>query len=55
VTRYLLDHGFAPQRVHSVSYAETRPVADNATADGRAANRRVELKVEFVANAAIDR
>ena len=48
VTRYFLDHGFAPQRLHSVAYAETRPVANNGTPEGRAANRRVELKVEFV-------
>lgn len=48
VTRYLLERGFSPQRLHSVAYAETRPVADNATPEGRAANRRVELKVEFV-------
>jgi chemotaxis protein MotB len=47
VTRYLVDRGFEPGRLHSVSYAETRPVADNTTADGRAANRRVELQIEF--------
>jgi chemotaxis protein MotB len=49
VTRYLVDRGFMPGRLHSVSYADTRPVADNATADGRAANRRVELQIEFAA------
>jgi chemotaxis protein MotB len=48
VTRYLLERGFAPYRLHSVSYADTRPVEDNGTAEGRAANRRVELKIEFV-------
>lgn len=47
VTAYLLAHGFSPQRLHSVSYADTRPVADNGTADGRAANRRVELAIDF--------
>jgi len=47
VTRYLLERGFEPRRLHSVSYADTRPVANNATAEGRAANRRVELKIEF--------
>jgi flagellar motor protein MotB len=30
-----------------VSYADTRPVADNGNAQGRAANRRVELAIEF--------
>jgi chemotaxis protein MotB len=47
VTQYLLGQGFDPQRVHSVSYADTHPVADNETVEGRAANRRVELAVEF--------
>jgi chemotaxis protein MotB len=47
VTEFFLAHGFAPRRLHSVSYADTRPVADNASAAGRAANRRVELAVEF--------
>jgi flagellar motor protein MotB len=32
-----------------VSYADTRPVADNGNANGRAANRRVELAIEFAA------
>lgn len=47
VTRFLLEQGFAPDRLQSVSFADTRPVADNATPDGRAANRRVELQVEL--------
>jgi chemotaxis protein MotB len=51
VTRYLLDQGFAPARLQSVSYADTRPVADNGTPDGRAKNRRVELQIELAADA----
>jgi chemotaxis protein MotB len=51
VTRFLLEQGFAPARLQSVSYADTRPIADNATADGRAANRRVELQIELAGNA----
>ncbi|HVY67078.1 MAG TPA: flagellar motor protein MotB [Gammaproteobacteria bacterium] len=47
VTEFFLAQGFAPQRLHSVSYADTRPVADNASVNGRAANRRVELAIEF--------
>lgn len=47
VTQFFLAQGFAPSRLHSVSYADTRPVADNATPEGRAANRRVELAIDF--------
>jgi chemotaxis protein MotB len=47
VTRYLLGQGFEPARLQSVSYADTRPVAANGTAEGRAQNRRVELQVEL--------
>lgn len=47
VTLFLLEQGFAPDRLQSVSYADTRPVADNSTPDGRAANRRVELQIEL--------
>ena len=51
VTHFLLDQGFAPDRLQSVSYADTRPVADNSTTDGRAANRRVELQIELSSEA----
>jgi chemotaxis protein MotB len=51
VTRFLLQQGFAPDRLHSVSYADTRPVADNSTPEGRAANRRVELQIELASDA----
>jgi chemotaxis protein MotB len=51
ITRFLLDQGFRPDRLQSVSYADTRPVADNSTADGRAANRRVELQIELSSEA----
>ncbi|MCY1497839.1 Outer membrane porin F [compost metagenome] len=39
-------YGVGAERVDSVGYGESRPVADNATADGRAVNRRVEAEVE---------
>ena len=47
VTRFLLAGGLNRTRLRSVSYADTRPVADNDTSQGRAANRRVELRIEF--------
>ena len=40
------EYGVAGDRVDSVGYGESRPVADNATAEGRAINRRVEAEVE---------
>jgi len=39
-------YGVGADRVSSVGYGESRPVADNATAEGRAINRRVEAEVE---------
>lgn len=37
--------GFEPQMLSAVGYAEFRPVFSNATAEGRARNRRVDLVV----------
>ncbi len=39
-------YGVGSDRVNAVGYGETRPVADNTSADGRAVNRRVEAEVE---------
>ena len=46
VVRHFVTHGVAPESLRATGYAETRPVADNARAAGRAANRRVELILE---------
>ena len=40
------DHGVARDRVKATGYGDTRPVADNETAAGRAQNRRVEAAIE---------
>jgi chemotaxis protein MotB len=48
VTGFLLGQGLMPRRLRAVSYGDTRPIADNETSSGQAANRRVELRVEFV-------
>lgn len=45
VRNYLLNVGVDPTRVSAEGYGESRPVADNVTADGKARNRRVELRV----------
>lgn len=43
VRRYLTTEGIEANRLVSLGYGETEPVADNATADGRARNRRVNI------------
>ena len=39
-------YGVEANRINAVGYGETNPVADNATREGRAVNRRVEAAVE---------
>lgn len=45
VKTYLVSQGVAADRLTAAGYGPDRPVADNATNDGRAANRRVELQI----------
>lgn len=40
------EYGVQGNRVNSVGYGESRPVADNSTEEGRQINRRVEAEVE---------
>jgi outer membrane protein OmpA-like peptidoglycan-associated protein len=49
VRDYLVGHGIAADRVTSQGFGLSRPIADNATAEGRANNRRVEIVVQPVA------
>jgi OOP family OmpA-OmpF porin len=44
VRQYLVDHGIGADRLTVSGVGEARPVASNDTADGRAQNRRVELR-----------
>jgi outer membrane protein OmpA-like peptidoglycan-associated protein len=46
VRTYLTSHGIAQDRIDAEGFGPTRPVADNATPEGRADNRRVEIIVE---------
>lgn len=43
VRAYLISKGIAADRLSAKGFGETRPVADNKTAEGRFKNRRVEL------------
>jgi OOP family OmpA-OmpF porin len=45
VRAYLLTKGISPDRVTAKGYGATVPIADNATADGRAQNRRTEVTI----------
>ena len=45
VREYLVASGIAADRLESEGYGETLPLADNATEEGRQANRRTELYI----------
>ncbi len=45
VADYLSGRGVQSARLGTKGYGESEPVASNATEDGRAANRRVEIKI----------
>ncbi len=46
MVRYLIDNLFVdPARIEAVGYGKFRPIADNATEEGRAKNRRVEVVI----------
>lgn len=44
VKTYLVNSGVAADKVNTQGYGEERPVASNATEEGRVLNRRVEIK-----------
>lgn len=45
VMQYLVEHGVPAERLQAKGYGPMRPIADNATAKGRAQNRRVDFKI----------
>ncbi len=47
VKAYLMGQGIMESRLTAIGYGESRPIADNNTALGRAKNRRVELKTSY--------
>lgn len=46
VVRLFIDTTVDPRRLTATGYADQRPVADNATAEGRQSNRRVAITIE---------
>jgi len=47
VVRYLLAHGIAKDKARAVGCGAGKPIASNATASGKARNRRVEIVVHM--------
>ncbi len=45
VSNYLVSRGVSRARIESIGYGEQYPRADNTTAEGRAQNRRVEIRI----------
>lgn len=43
-TYFIEQHGIPPGRFETISYGATRPIASNETEQGRAQNRRVEIR-----------
>lgn len=47
VKNYLVSKSIDANRLSATGYGQTRPIDDNKTAEGRAKNRRVELKSQY--------
>lgn len=45
VMNYLIEQGVSPDRITAKGYGQDHPIADNDTPEGRAKNRRTEVKV----------
>ena len=47
IQKYLVKKGVVATRLSSVGFADTKPIADNKTSKGRAANRRSDMTVKY--------
>jgi outer membrane protein OmpA-like peptidoglycan-associated protein len=45
VSNYLVSRGVSRARIETTGYGEQYPIADNSTPEGRAQNRRVEVRI----------
>lgn len=48
IKHWLVANGIAPERVVAVGFGQEKPIADNATPEARAQNRRTEFKIAAV-------
>jgi chemotaxis protein MotB len=47
VRELVVNRGFDAEKIEAQGFADTRPVADNGTAEGRSRNRRIEIEVRI--------
>jgi len=45
VAKHMVRHGVSASQLRARGYGESQPIADNTTAEGRKANRRIEFRV----------
>ncbi len=45
---YLISKGISSDRLESIGYGESKPIADNKTFEGKNKNRRIEFKIKGV-------
>ena len=46
VVKHLIENGVPAENISAAGYAETQPAADNATEEGKAQNRRIEIVLQ---------
>ncbi|WP_209349159.1 OmpA family protein [Pontixanthobacter sp. CEM42] len=54
VANYMSSRGVSSARIRWQGFGETAPIADNATAEGRSRNRRVEIKIIPISQADVE-